>query len=153
MDMPKPSPEHLQLEKLAGSWEGEETMHPSQWDPKGGSATGRTTSRLALSGFALITDYEQERDGVVTYAGHGVYTFDPGEERYTLNWFDSMGSPPEIFVGRFEDEILTVAHGGPGMHARLTHDLTDPENLLSKMEMSEDGATWNTLFDGSYRRI
>jgi hypothetical protein len=30
MDMPKPSAGHLLLEKLSGSWEGEETMHPSE---------------------------------------------------------------------------------------------------------------------------
>jgi hypothetical protein len=61
MEMPKPTPGHLRLKKLEGHWEGEETMHPSQWDPKGGTATGRTQGRLALNGFALISDYDQER--------------------------------------------------------------------------------------------
>jgi len=152
MEMPKPAPGHLKLEMLAGRWEGEETMHPSQWDSKGGTATGRTTSRLALSGFALISDYEQERDGVITFTGHGVMTFEPGSGLYTLTWFDCMGSPPEVFTGRFEGARLTVAHGGPGMHARLTHDLGDPGHMLSKMEMSSDGIAWNTLFEGRYER-
>ena len=53
MDMPKPSPGHSKLAKLAGSWVGEETMHPSPWDPKGGTARGRSKSQLGLSGFAL----------------------------------------------------------------------------------------------------
>ena len=75
MEMPKPAPGHLKLERMAGSWEGEEKMPPSQWDPKGGVATGRSKSRVALSGFALITDYEQERDGIVTFSGHGVWMF------------------------------------------------------------------------------
>ena len=64
-----------------------------------------------------------------------------------------MGSPPEVFVGGFKGEILTLAHGGPGMHARLEYDLSDPQHMLSKMEMSPDGAIWSTLFDGRYRRI
>ncbi len=152
MDMPKPSPGHLRLEKLAGSWEGEENMHPSEWDPKGGTAVGRTNYRLALNGFSLISDYEQERDGVITYSGHGVLTFDPKDELYTLHWFDSMGSPPEVFTGCFDDDVLTLAHGGPGMHARLTHDLSKPQYMRSRMEMSQDGDTWSTLFDGQYKR-
>lgn len=152
MDMPKPAPGHLRLEKLAGHWEGEETMHPSQWDPKGGTAVGRTKSRLALNGFALITDYEQERDGAITFTGHGVMSFEPKNELYTLHWFDCMGSPPEVFVGRFDGDRLTLTHGGPGMHARMTYDVADPQQMLSKMEVSHDAATWKTLFEGRYTR-
>ncbi len=152
MEMPKPGPGHERLEVLAGSWDGEERMYPSQWDPEGGTAAGRTTSRLALNGFALISDYEQKRDGKVTFTGHGVYTYDPEEERYTLHWFDCLGSPPEVFSGRFDGDVLTLAHGGPGMHVRLTYDLRSPDELVSKMEMSADGADWSTLFDGLYKR-
>lgn len=151
MEMPQPTPNHLRLEALAGDWEGEETMHPSQWDPEGGAARGRTRSRLALNGFALISDYEQERDGVITFTGHGVWRFDPREDRYELHWFDCFGAPLELFHGRFEGDVLTVTHGGP-MHARLTYDLSEPGQLISKMEMSEDGESWSTLFDGRYTR-
>ena len=152
MDMPRPSKGHLMLEKLAGSWEGEETMHPSQWDPKGGTAVGRNNNEIALGGFALISDYEQERDGVVTFRGHGVYTYDPDQDRYSLHWFDSMGSPPELFEGGFDGDVLTLAHGGPGMHARLTSDLSNAGTMLAKMEMSQDGTEWKILFEAVYKR-
>jgi len=153
MEMPKPSAGHQKLEKLAGRWEGEETMYPSQWDPKGGTAIGRTTSRMALDGFALIGEYEQERNGIITFSGHSVFTFDAQENLYSLHWFDCLGTPPELFTGRFDGDVLTVSHGGPGMHARLTYDISDAQHLASKMEMSEDGTNWRTLFDGRYRRI
>ena len=152
MDMPKPSAGHLLLEKLYGSWVGEETMHPSQWDPKGGVAIGRNENKLSLGGFALISDYEQERDGVITFTGHGVYTYAPKEDRLTLHWFNSMGSPPEVFVGGFEGDVLTLAHGGPGMHARMTYDLSTPGTMKGMMEMSPDGAEWKVLFEAVYRR-
>lgn len=152
MDMPQPSAGHSRLEKLAGEWEGEETMHPSQWDPKGGIAVGRMSSRLALNGFALISDYEQERDRAITFTGHAVFTFEPKSERYALHWFDCMGTPPEVFQGRFDGDVLTLAHGGPGMHARLTYDFTGSRQLRTSMEMSQDGVAWNTLFDGRYTR-
>ena len=153
MNMPKPSTGHLKLEALAGTWEGEETMHPSQWDPKGGEATGRNKHEIALGGFALIAEYEQERDGAITFTGHGVYTYDPKEDRYTLYWFDCMGSPPEIFVGGFDGDVLTLAHGGPGMHARMTSDYSTQGPMKGMMEMSPDGQDWKVLFEATYKKL
>lgn len=152
MDMPKPSPGHRLLEKMAGSWEGEETMHPSQWDPKGGVAFGRNKHTIGLGGFALLADYEQERDGTITFIGHGVYTYDPKEDRCTLHWFDSMGSPPEVFVGGFDGDVLTLSHGGPGMHARMAYDYSTPGTMKGMMEMSPDGRDWKRLFEATYKR-
>jgi len=153
MEMPKPSAGHLALQRMEGTWVGEETMHPSQWDPKGGVAIGRNRHTFTLGGFALIVDYEQERDGEVTFTGHGVYTYDPKRDQYCLHWFDCMGSPPEVFVGRFDDDVLTLAHGGPGMHARMTYDWSVPDTLQGMMEMSPDGEDWKVLFEAVYTRI
>lgn len=152
MEMPEPKAGHRMLQKLAGFWEGQETMHASQWDPSGGVAIGRNKHKLSLGGFALIADYEQERDGAITFTGHGVYTYDPKEDRYTLHWFDCLGSPPEVFVGGFEGDVLTLAHGGPGMHARMTYDLSTPGTMKGMMELSPDGADWKVLFEASYER-
>ena len=152
MSMPTPSKGHRQLARLAGDWEGDETMHPSPWDPAGGAAVGRNSNRVGLGGFAVISDYEQIRDGATTFTGHGVYTYAPDSDQYTLHWFDSMGAPPEVFVGGFDGDVLTLAHGGPGMHARLTSDLSEDGVMQAKMEMSQDGAEWQVLFDATYRR-
>jgi len=152
MNMPTPSNGHLLLEKLSGTWEGEETMYPSQWDPRGAVAIGRNKNQLSLGGFALLSDYEQERDGSITFTEHGVYTFSLNEDRYTLHWFDCMGSPPEVFVGGFDGDVLTLAHGGPGMHARMTYDLATAGIMKGMMEMSRDGVEWRVLFEAVYRR-
>jgi len=152
MSMPTPSEGHHLLERLAGEWEGQETMHPSQWDPKGGAAVGRNRNRLGLGGFALLSDYEQERDGAITFSGHGVYTYSPESGQYTLHWFDSIGSPPEVFVGGFDADVLTLAHGGPGMHVRMTSDFSTEGLMKGKMEMSRDGSEWQVLFEATYRR-
>lgn len=151
MEMPKLTAFHRKLERLAGRWEGTETMFPSHWDPKGGTAQGVNDSRLALGGFAMINDYEQRRDGKVTFSGHGVMTYQPSESCYVLFWFDSLGSPPEVFKGNFEGDVLTVAHGGQ-MHVRLTYDLSRKGILGSSMEMSQDGKAWNKLFECDYAR-
>ena len=128
-------------------------MHPSQWDPKGGVATGRNKNMMSLAGFALLSDYEQERDGTITFTGHSVYTFNPREDRYSLHWFDCMGSPPEVFVGGFERDVLTLAHEGPGMHARMTADLSIFGVMKALMEMSPDGQDWKVLFEARCQQI
>jgi hypothetical protein len=150
MNMPKPTAAHKKLQRLAGAWRGTEVMHPSDWDPKGGAATGRSDAHVALDGFALVIDYEQERDGVITFSGHGVVTFDTTDQCYVMHWFDSMGSPPEVFWGTFNDHVLTLAHGGPTMHVRLTYDVSTDKHLKTHMDMSQDGETWKRLFDGDY---
>jgi len=153
MDMPTPAAGHKKFERMAGTWEGPETMYPSPWDPKGGTATGRTESRIALGGFALLTDYRQTRNGVETFSGHGVHTFDPKSGVYAMTWVDSMGSPPEHFTGQFSGDVLVLGHGGPSMHVRMRWDYSHPDRILSGMEMSEDGRTWRKLFDGEYHRV
>ena len=152
MYTPELSPGHARFEQMAGQWDGEETMHPSQWDPKGGAATGRNDCKVSLKGFAMLTEYEQERDGEITFTGHGIYTYDPNADEYTLHWFDCMGSPPEVFKGRFDGDVLVLGHGGPGMHARMTYDYTTPGVLDARMEMSDDGEDWNILFEATYTR-
>ena len=68
MEMPKPGSPHQKLQRLSGKWTGEEKMHPSPWDPKGGAATGRILNRLSLDGFVVVQDYEQERSGNISRA-------------------------------------------------------------------------------------
>ena len=153
MHMPTPSAGHRRFERMAGIWEGEETMYPSAWDPEGGTAIGRTVGRVAVGGFALVIDYQQTRGGVETFSGHGIYTFDPGSKEYAMTWIDSIGSPPEHFTGTFTDDVLVLGHGGPPMHVRMRADYSRPDRIASSMEMSEDGRTWKTLFDADYRRV
>ncbi len=58
-EMPKPTAHHQKLTKLAGQWTGVEKMFPSDWDPKGGTATGRQSARVSLDGFPLLLHYDQ----------------------------------------------------------------------------------------------
>ena len=152
MEMPQLTAGHRQLERLVGTWQGRETMYPSQWDPQGGTAEGVSRVRTALGGFAAIVDYEQSRYGQVVFSGHGVYTFDSEAGDIVLHWFDCMGSPPEVFRGRFDGDRLTVTSRNPMGFARLVYDHSEKGVLRSSMQMSPDGESWSTLFDGLYRR-
>jgi hypothetical protein len=152
MDMPKPSADHKRLEKLAGIWKGTETMPPSDWDPKGGTADGTTQARVALDGFAVVSDYEQKRGGKRTYAGHGVFTWDAQQQQVVLHWFDSMGQPVDEFRGSWQGDVLLMQCKNAMGHWKMTYDLGKAGTLSSRMETAPDGKTWKPLFHGTYRR-
>ena len=152
MEMPKPGEAHALLKKMAGSWRGEEKMHPSQWDSQGGVATGTVENRVALGGFAMVHDYVQERDGKTTFEGHGVLTWDGKAKEYVMHWWDSMGMPPNEFRGRFADNKLTMTDRSSGMHHRVVWDLGREGQYGFSMAMSPDGEEWNTLMTGTYGR-
>lgn len=151
MEMPKPTDAHRRFAMMAGNWSGSEIMHPSPFDPEGGTATAVTMSRVALDGFTLIGDYQQQRHGVVTFQGHSVWTYDAKDQCYTMYWWDSMGSPVNVFRGNFDRDTLTMTcteHSGTW---RLTYDYSSPGILKSKMEISQDGQNFNTFFEGTYQ--
>jgi len=156
MHMSKPTEVHQNLARFAGTWTGEEVLHPSQWDPNGSTVQARNETRLALGGFVVIGDYEQQKDGQVTFTGHSVHTYDANLKCHVLYWFDCMGVPPNVFTGNFAGDalILTCEHTSPGgpRFSRLTYDMSKPGKMQSRMEMSDDGETWVSFMDGSYTR-
>lgn len=152
MPMPSLTPGHENLKRFAGTWTGDENMHASQWCPEPFVAQGTNNGRVALNGFATIIDYEQRRDGQVTFTGHGVLSYEAASDEYCMTWFDCLGIGPEIFRGRFTDGVLvTESEAGP-MRSRLTYDFREEGRWLGRMEMSADGKNWRTVFDADYRR-
>jgi len=152
MEMPKPGEPHAKLERLAGRWIGEETIHPMPWDPEGGTAKGLVDNKPGLDGFAVVQDYEQQRGGVTSFRGHGVFAWDDIEKCYVMHWFDTMGMPPSVFKGDFEGDVLTVTHQGPQGFSRAVFDLSHDGRYHFKMEVSGDGNAWAPFMEGDYAR-
>lgn len=152
MEMGKAGDAHAKLARMAGDWTGEEVMSPSMWDPAGGTAVGRVSNRTAIDGLVLVQDYEQERDGKISFRGHGVFSYDAGEEIYVLHWWDSMGIPPNVFKGYFEGDVLTMTSSGAMGHSRTVFEFVGDDGYKFRMEMSMDGSQWGTLMQGSYKR-
>ena len=153
MDMPKPQEEHRRLQALAGSWIGEEKLYPSPWDPKGGTATAKVEARIDLDGYALITNYLEERDGSVTYRGHGVQSYDRNQKCYVMYWFDSIGEPPtEPAKGRWEGNRLVYSHKTPMGHSRYTYDFKGEGRYGFMIENSPDGNQWAPFMEAVYTR-
>jgi hypothetical protein len=152
MPMPGLTDAHRKLEVLAGRWKGEETLSPSPWDPRGGKAAGRVENRKVLDGFAVVQDYEQERNGKVNFRGHGVFGYDQQRNRYTLHWFDSMGMGVSVFDGTFDGDVLRLMAVSPEGRTRAVWDFSTPGEYHNRMEMSGDGEKWDLFMEGTYRR-
>ncbi len=152
MEMPTPGTAHEKLQTLVGFWRGDERVYPSPWDPKGGEAVGRVRNRMALDGFVLIHDYEQERNGRIALKGHGVIRWDPAMEEYVLLWFDSMGMPPSEFHGDLEGDVLTLTREDSQGWIRAVWDFGVQGRYSYLMETSPDGESWKPLMEGEYLR-
>ena len=150
MEMPRPTDAHRKLERLVGRWSGEERIFPSPWDPKGGQAIGRVDNRIALDGFIVVQDYEEERNGSINFRGHGIFCWDATQHCYVLYWFDSMGMPPNVFKGNFEDNILTLTSKEPNGLSRAVFDFSKEGEYKFLMEVSEDGTPWHPSIEGHY---
>jgi hypothetical protein len=152
MEMPRPTAAHRQLELLAGAWAGEERIHPTPFDPAGGTARGRFDNRLAIDGFAVVQDYEQERGGAVAFRAHGVFRYDSREQSYVLHWFDSMGESPQEFRGTFEDGVLVLICRNAQGQFRASWDFCQAGRCTFRMDASPDGQQWFPFLEGAYTR-
>ena len=155
MDMPRITDAHRRLEALAGTWAGEETLQPSPWAPEGSTVFGRLEARIDLDGFFLITNYVGEKAdrSAVVYRGHGVYGWDEKKQRYTMNWFDSMGGEYETpALGTWEGDTLLFVQRGLHFQNRFTYEMQGPDAYRFSIENSTDGETWKLFMEAVYRR-
>lgn len=152
MQMPKLTKQHQKLEKFLGNWTGEETLHPSPWDSEGGQALSTVKTKNGMDGFHVTMDYVQKRNKKVTHRALGLFGFNPGTGKYTMNWFDNMGSGADPATGEFDGKKLVFVQAGPMGHSRYTFDFSKPNSYLFTMEGSQDGAKWMPFMTGRYKK-
>ncbi len=157
-----PGPEHQVLAQLSGTWEGPEVLMPAPGSQEKHQRLGRIQARV-LEQFFVISDYVQKQDGAVTYRGHGVYSYDPSEQKYVMYWFDSMGGAGGVAKGEYVDGVLTFLNTSPmGQHRYRYTFLPRKDGPPGKgatqdrtrfeMSMSRDGKTWHDFMVGEYQR-
>ena len=142
------------LARLAGEWQGEETIATTRWG-QGGAATGHFIARLDLNGRVLVQDYREERDGKISLQAHAVFVVEPEHDQYSLYWFDSYGFVPGMPApGVWDGERLTFVRSSPRGQTRHVYALQGDDGFTLRLESSFDGGVkWEQVMSGSYRRL
>ncbi len=153
MQMPTVSAEMKQLTALfSGTWQGEETLYPSDWDPAGGTATATWVVRPDVDGFCLLVDYREARGGQVVYRGHGVHGWDAQQGCFFAYWFDNIGMMPQAGNrAKLEDRRYTYQESSPMGYSRFTYEWKD-DAFTFRIDRSKDGQTWSPMHEGRYLR-
>jgi hypothetical protein len=141
------------LARLAGEWQGEETIATTRWG-QGGPATGHFTASLQLNGRILVQDYREERDGKTSLQVHGVFVAEPDHDQYSLYWFDSYGFVPGTPApGVWNGEQLTFMRSSPRGQTRHVYAFEGDDAFTLKLESSFDGGVkWERVMNGTYHR-
>ena len=148
MEQPKPTEQHKKLERLVGTWVGEEQIYGSPHTTET-NATGTFDFRMDLGDLFAIVDYVEQARGSTLMVGHGVIGWNPKENTYTLHWFDTFGSAPSVpGKGAWVGDALRFQQEGSG---NTIFELADG-GLIFKIEMPVDGKGMTPVIVGKYRR-
>ena len=139
---------------MAGTWLGELRSFPSPWDPAGGVAVGRTQCRIALGGQLLVSDYAEERDGAITFRGHGVYGWDAQHAVYRMYWFDTVQPTPLLVpaAGTWQGTDLTFAVQTDVAEHRYVYEFHQRDYYTFRIDLRRSGEQWRTYARGQYAR-
>lgn len=153
MQVPLPTEHHRRLTRLVGLWTGEVRPLHGAGGAEEPRHQGVLDCRLACGDLFLVSDYLQLAGGRAVFRGHGVYGWDATESCHTMYWFDSM-SPSgftQVARGRWEDEILTFEHVEP-RRVRYVYRFEAGDRVVFRIEVSQDGATWQGVTEVPFAR-
>lgn len=118
-----------------------------------GVLAGRNVIRTVHGGCALA----EEWSGASGVTGGSLNAWDAGAGVWRQSWVDSSGLVLELEGGLEGVAMVMTGHVANGDGSRSLHRITwtprEAGTLRQHWEASaDDGQTWSTLFDGTYRR-
>lgn len=145
---PCSAPEHRQFDFWIGTW----TVTGAD-----GEVAGENTIGAILDGCALLEQWRGEAGGgQVTGTSYNAY--DARRKRWHQTWVDRNGLLLLLDGGLDGEGRMVLSgelpgrEGGTALH-RITWTPVGPDEVRQKWEASRDGgASWETVFDGTYRR-
>ncbi len=142
---PCSTPEHRQFDFWIGEWD---VVTPA------GQPAGVNRITSILNGCVLLEDWS----GAQGLRGQSHNIYDGRTKQWHQTWVDAQGNLLQLDGRLAEDGVMvlegeqTAPDGDPVLH-RVTWTSHSPDELRQHWQMSRDrGATWQTVFDGTYRR-
>jgi hypothetical protein len=126
-----------------------------QWDVLGpqGRHVGTNSVTELLDGKAVAEHWH----GAGGVEGHSLNAYDASAGRWHQTWVDSSGGVLLLNGGLVDgamvlEGVVTPGPGGPGQRQRITWS-PEQDGVRQHWETSDDdGTSWQTAFDGHYRR-
>ena len=150
MEMPKPAPELKKVDYFAGTWKLDGEMKPSPMGP-GGKMTGVERNKWMDGGFFLEC-HEDYKGPTRNSTGVAFMGFDVNDKMYTYDEFDSSGEAVHS-KGMVEGDTWTWTNeekmNGQTMRGRFSAKILSPTSYTFKFEMSQDGANWMSVMEGT----
>lgn len=137
------APEYRQFDFWVGHWDVQNN----------GQQAGTNHIEPILDGCVLLENWTSARGG----AGKSFNFYDASTGRWQQTWVDSTGNVLNLY-GEYRDNALrfsgeTRARDGTRTMHRLTFFNLGPQRVRQLWEQStDDGKTWNTVWDGTYIR-
>jgi uncharacterized protein YciI len=141
---PSAVPVNREFDFWVGDWE--------VTDPQG---TVLGWSRIvALPGGRVLHETWNDSKGA---GGNGWLAFNPGTGEWNYSYASRAGDYAGLSGGRIGARLVLSGtsnrQAGPVRHLRIAWT-PDPEGPVRQtVEVSDDGATWNSAFDGIYRKL
>lgn len=144
---PCASPEHRQFDFWLGDW----NVHHLDGRP-----AGRNRIVSLYGGCVLHETWE----GTSGHRGTSFNIYDAARGVWHQTWVDSSGSLLVLEGGQQADAMVLEGRAASPTEHTLTvrHRISwtvidgDPDRVRQHWEISGDGCTWETLFDGRYAR-
>ena len=147
-DGPCTSPEHRQFDFWLGDWEVR--------DPEG-TVVGRNRITSVFDGWAL----REEWRGTSGHRGTSLSAWSPQRRKWHQTWVDSLGLLL-LIDGEMRDGAMVMegeAASPTDQAALVRHRLSwsimdgDRDRVRQHWQISGDGESWATVFDGRYVRL
>ena len=154
---PKPTPHHLALRRLEGTWDAVVKVRQAPGKPPMVSK-GVEVNRLVPGGLWLTSEFRSELSGV-PFEGRGIFGYDPATGKHVGTWVDStvMGMAHPVGTCRDGCRETTMTFEGPGMDGKPTtfREVSveqGPDRRLMTMYIKGPGGTFSPDMEIEYTR-
>lgn len=120
MPLPKPTPHHLALKRLEGTWDATVKVYMGPGKPPMVSKA-EEVNKLVPGGLWLTSEFKSDMAGT-PFEGRGIFGYDPATGKHVGTWADSMVMSLSRPEGTCKDDCreTTMLFTGPGMDGKPT---------------------------------
>jgi hypothetical protein len=152
---PEPTPQHEALQIWIGTWSGNGTMKETPMGPGGPMEWTEECSWFGGGRFHVICKSEGTSP-TGPMKGIGIIGYDAEKGVYTHYGVDNNGWA-ELSQGKHEGDDWTFTSkssmGGQTYHSRFTMTMQSPKSMTFNWQTSPDGKAWDTLMEGTSKKM